>query len=136
VLQFLFSPEARRSLCEALEKFKPDLVHLHIYYGQLTASILQPLREAGYPVIQTLHEYKLVCATHGLYANSQFCDACQGRHFWHAVLKRCNRGSIARSFISMTESYLSKALGAGDSVHRFIAVSTFSEKSVGSAGCF
>ncbi len=125
VLQFLFSPEARRSLCEALEKFKPDLAHLHIYYGQLTASILQPLREAGIPVIQTLHEYKLVCATHGLYANGQFCDACQGRHFWHAVLKRCNRGSIARSFISMTESYLSNALGARDSVHRFIAVSTF-----------
>lgn len=125
VLQFLFSREARQRMREALEKFKPDLVHLHIYYGQLTASILQPLREAGIPIIQTLHEYKLVCATHGLYANGQFCDACQGQHFWQAVVKKCNRRSIARSGISMTESYLSNALGARDSVQRFIAVSAF-----------
>ena len=86
VMGFMFSLEARRRMQRAIRVFKPDVAHLHIYYGQLTASILRPLLDAGVPVIQTLHEYKLVCATHGLYADGQFCDVCQGRHHWPSWL--------------------------------------------------
>jgi len=125
LLNFLYSFRTQNKMQEAINKFRPDLAHLHIYYGQLTTSILKPLCSSGIPIVQTLHEYKLVCATHGLYANGQFCDSCSGKHFWHAVLKKCNRGSIARSFLSMMESYLSNALGAIDSIHHFIAVSAF-----------
>ena len=125
VLRFLYSDDARRRMQDALVNFKPDIAHLHIYYGQLTASILAPLRDAGIPVVQTLHEYKLVCATHGLYSNGHFCDACQGKHHWRAVMNRCNRGSYVRSLLSMTEAYLSDAMGAKRTVDRFIAVSEF-----------
>lgn len=128
ILHFLFSNNARCKMQEAIDKFKPDIAHLHIYYGQLTASILLPLRKAGIPIVQTLHEYKLVCPTQGLYANGQFCDACKGKHFWNAALKRCNRGSIARSCLSMLESYLSNALGASNNIQQFIAVSSFQKK--------
>lgn len=128
VLNFLYSFNTKNKMQEAINKFHPDIAHLHIYYGQLTASILKPLCSAGIPIVQTLHEYKIVCATHGLYANGQFCDSCGGKHFWHAVLKKCNRGSIARSFLSMMESYLSNALGAIDSISHFIAVSAFQKK--------
>jgi glycosyltransferase involved in cell wall biosynthesis len=122
---FMFSPEARRQMQHAIRIFEPDVAHLHIYYGQLTASILRPLLDARIPIVQTLHEYKLVCATHGLYANGQFCDACQGRHHWRALMTRCNRGSISRSLLSMAEAYFSEILGSSQSVDRFIAVSDF-----------
>jgi glycosyltransferase involved in cell wall biosynthesis len=124
-LRFLFSQNTRSRMMEAIGRFRPDIAHLHIYYGQLTASIVAPLRCAGIPIVQTLHEYKLVCPTHGLYANGSFCDACQGRHYWRAVTKRCNRGSLARSALSTVEAYVSDALGAKDAVAQFIAVSEF-----------
>lgn len=125
IVRFLYSSEARVGMVNALRDFSPDIVHLHIYYGQLTASILKPLRDSGIPVVQTLHEYKLVCPTHGLYASGKYCDACQGRHYWHAPLQRCNRGSLARSLLSMTEAYVSDALGAKTTVDRYIAVSEY-----------
>ena len=115
-------------MSEAVAAFRPDIAHLHIYYGQLTASILKPIRSAGIPVVQTLHEYKLVCPTHGLYAQGAFCDACNGRHYWHASLKRCNRGSLARSGLSMLEAYASEALGSKELVDRFIAVSDYQKR--------
>jgi glycosyltransferase involved in cell wall biosynthesis len=125
IASFLYSSHARRLMAAAIETFKPDIAHLHIYYGQLTASILSPLRRAGIPIVQTLHEYKTVCPTHALMANGTFCDACQGRHFWRAALKRCNRGSFARSSLSATESYISNVLGARAFIDRFIAVSEY-----------
>ena len=128
LMRFMYSPEARRRMRELLSKFRPEIAHLHIFYGQLTASIVKPLRDAGMPVVQTLHEYKLVCPTSGLFANGHFCDACQGGHYWHAVLQCCNRGSRARSIISMTEAYISDLLGVNEVVDRFIAVSEFQKK--------
>jgi glycosyltransferase involved in cell wall biosynthesis len=128
LLRYVFSSDARQRMTEAITAFRPDIAHLHIYYGQLTASILKPIRSAGIPVVQTLHEYKLVCPTHGLYALGAFCDACKGRHYWHAPLKRCNRGSLARSGLSMLEAYVSEALGSKELVDRFIAVSDYQKR--------
>ncbi len=125
VTKFVYSPAARRQMEGLLAEFRPDIVHLHIYYGQLTASILKPLREAGIPVVHTQHEYKLVCPTHGLYAHGKYCDACGGSQFWHALVKRCNRNSMARSGLSMAEAYVSRLLGDRRLVDRFIAVSNF-----------
>ena len=123
--RFVYSRAARSQMQHAVASFRPDLAHLHIYYGQLTASILSPLAAAGIPVVQTLHEYKLVCPTHGLYAHGRFCDACHGSHYWRAIAKRCNRGSVSRSALSALEAYVSNFLGARNRVSRFIAVSDF-----------
>jgi len=128
VLKYLYSPGTKRNMVNAISAFKPNIAHLHIYYGQLTASILAPLREAGIPTVQTLHEYKLVCPTHGLFADGKYCDVCKGRYYWHAPLKRCNRKSIARSLLSMTEAYISDFLGAKDYIDQFICVSKFQKK--------
>jgi glycosyltransferase involved in cell wall biosynthesis len=125
VLRFFYSRESKRKMQDILVSFQPEIVHLHIYYGQLTSSILTPIRDSGLPVVQTLHEFKLVCPTQGLFAGGHFCDACQGRKYWHAVVKRCNRGSVGRSLVSMSEAYLSEASGAHTAVDRFIAVSRY-----------
>jgi glycosyltransferase involved in cell wall biosynthesis len=125
ISKFLYSLDAKRLIKKAIQVFRPDIIHLHIYYGQLTASILSPIRESGIPVVQTLHEYKLVCPTHGLFAKGKYCDACDGKKYWKALGKRCNRGSLARTALSVTEAYLSDFLGARDLPKQFIAVSHF-----------
>jgi len=75
--------------------------------------------------VQTLHDFKLVCPVYSLLSGGQICEACRGRNFIQAVARRCNRGSLARSALSATESYVSRWLGAVDRVDRFISVSRF-----------
>ncbi|MBX7165461.1 MAG: glycosyltransferase family 4 protein [Pirellulales bacterium] len=123
--RFVYSPRAAAAMRRMLAAERPDLAHLHIYYGQLTASILRPLVDAGVPVIQTLHDFKLVCPVYSLLSHGQICEACQGKHYWKAVAHRCNRGSLARSLLSATETYVSRWLGVIEHVDRFISVSRF-----------
>lgn len=130
VMRFLYSREARNSMYDVVRKFKPDIAHLHIYYGQLTGSILRPLVDAGVPIIQSLHEYKLVCPTHGLFANGDYCEECKGGRYWNAAIQRCNRGSVTRSLLSSIEAYLSDYLGANSSVDKYIAVSNYQKKNL------
>jgi len=108
-----------------IERERPDLAHLHIYYGQLTAAILPVLKEYGIPVVQTLHEYKLLCPVATMTRNGRACEACAGGGYWHAALNRCNRGSLARSLVTAAESYASAMLGARSGINHFIAVSDF-----------
>jgi len=123
--RFIYSRRAAQAITRLLNEHPVDIAHLQIYYGQLTASILAPLRRAGVPIVQTIHDLKLVCPVYSLMSHGKICEACQGKHFWKGIVKRCNRGSIARSALSVAESYASRWLGAVDHVDRFISVSGF-----------
>ncbi len=124
--RFVYSPEARRQMERLLEDGGPfDLAHLHIYYGQLTASILKPLVEADVPIVQTLHEYKLTCPVHSHLSQGEICEACAGHAFWRALPRRCNEGSLARTALSVLEASVSRALGDAHHIDHFIAVSDF-----------
>lgn len=122
---YVYSRPAQRAIGQALDQFRPDVVHLHIYYGKLTSSILQPIQERGIPIVQTLHEYKLICPVYTLVSHGEICEACRGHLFYQAVLRRCNRGSLSRSVLSAVESYASRWLGAAEAVDQFIAPSDF-----------
>ena len=134
LLRFLYSRDAVKSIQQLLNDTKIDLAHFHIYYGKLTASILGGLKAAGIPLIQTLHEYKLTCPVYNHLSNDEICEACAGKHFWRALPKRCNRGSLARTALSVTESYVSKMLGAVEKFDHFISVSHFLRKKMISHG--
>lgn len=134
ILRYIYSKPAAECLTELLKVVSPDIAHLHIYYGQLTAAILGPLKNAGIPIVQTLHEFKTVCPTYSLFAHGEICEACEGRYFWRAATQRCNRGSFMRSALSATEAYVSKWLGAVDKIDHFIAVSDFLRDKVISLG--
>jgi glycosyltransferase involved in cell wall biosynthesis len=123
--RFVYSGPAADALARLLNDHPVEVAHLHIYYGQLTGAIFAPLRAAGVPIVQTVHDFKVVCPVYSLLSHGEICEACQGQQFWRATVNRCNRGSLKRSLLSTVESYVTRALGAVDAVDRFIAVSDF-----------
>ena len=58
--RFFFSGEARQEIRgRSLDDFRPDVIHAHGLYHQLTQSILAPARERCIPIVYTLHDFKL-----------------------------------------------------------------------------
>lgn len=125
LIRYVYSTAASKALHRLLSDWQLDIAHLHIYYGKLTASILPTLRRFRIPVVQTLHEYKLICPVYSLVSNGQICEACEGSHYYRALPRRCNRGSLTRTALSVVESYVSRLVGCVDLVDHFIAVSDF-----------
>ena len=97
--RMLHSPSARRGIEAVLEEFRPDVVHLHNVYHQLSPSILRPLKRRGVPAVMTLHDYKLACPTYRLLDHGEVCTACVGMRFHNAVLRRCEGGSLGASAV-------------------------------------
>ena len=134
LLRFLYSRDAAKSIQRLLNNTNVDIAHFHIYHGKLTASILDRLKKAGVPLIQTLHDYKLTCPIAVHLSNDEICEACEGKHFWRALPKRCNRGLLTRTILSVTESYISQMLGAVEKFDHFVSVSHFLRKKMISHG--
>ena len=59
----IWSPEARRALTATLREHKPDLVHVHNTFPLLSPAILYACRDSSVPVVATIHNYKLACAS-------------------------------------------------------------------------
>ena len=125
LFSYFYSRDARNVAKRLIAKWKPEIVHLHIYYGQLTPSIIGVFQSEGIPVVQTLHEYKLICPVATMVRDGQLCELCCTGSYWNAAVHRCNRKSIARSLVTSIEAYTSRWLGGPNEIDHFIAVSDF-----------
>ncbi|MEO8605345.1 MAG: glycosyltransferase [bacterium] len=93
----IYSRQARRRVREAIVAFQPDLVHIHNFWPRATPSVHYECRRAALPVVQTLHNYRLLCAAEILLREQRPCELCIGRRPWPAVVHRCERNSVLRS---------------------------------------
>lgn len=123
VIYFL---EAKEKIEALIRKVKPDIAHLHNIAHQISPSILHSLKKFGLPVIQTLHDYKLICPTYKMVAGGRICERCKGHQYYQAVLQRCNKGSFSFSLLNCVEMYIHKFSGIYEkNVDLFIAPSSF-----------
>lgn len=76
---------------------RPDIVHVHNTWFALSPAVLPALKQAGVPVVMTLHNYRLVCPSSVLYRDGRPCTDCVGRLPWPGVVHRCYRRSAAAS---------------------------------------
>ncbi|GAB4191187.1 MAG: glycosyltransferase family 4 protein [Phycisphaeraceae bacterium] len=128
LLRYIYSRPAAKALRQLIADFRPDVAHLHIYYGKLTASILPVLKSAGVPIVHTMHEYRQICPNYTLVHDDRIDEACCGLNAWRAVVRRFNRNSFSRSALAVTEWYVSRLIGSQRLIDRFIAISDFQKQ--------
>lgn len=84
-----------RSVARFLRSTGCDVGHVHNWFPLFSPSIYRAHASAGVPVVQTLHNYRLGCASGTLTRDGRYCDSCLGGDRKPAVEHRCYRGSSA-----------------------------------------
>ncbi|MDZ7267413.1 MAG: glycosyltransferase family 4 protein [candidate division KSB1 bacterium] len=125
--RMLYSTEARARVERLVDRVRPDLVHLHMIDHQISPSILHVFQRHGIPVLQTCHQYKLVCPSYRLLVmrENRLCEKCVQGRFYHAVLERCHKDSLAASAMVAAESYLHRWMKIYDIIRLFHVPSRF-----------
>ncbi len=95
-----YSHRMRAEVSELVKQFRPDVMHVHNFMPRLTPSVYDAAREQGCAVVQTLHNYRLLCANAMLLRNDRPCQDCVGRGYgWPGIIHRCYRDSAVGSAI-------------------------------------
>lgn len=104
--RIIYSQAARRQFKKLIKDFKPDIVHYHNIYHQLSPSILSVAKEQGIKSVIHLHDYKLICPNYQLFTKGQVCQACRPKKYYHCLTKKCFKNSYLKSALASTEMYL------------------------------
>ncbi|MGF3023459.1 glycosyltransferase family 4 protein [Methylobacterium aquaticum] len=91
------APEGIARVMAAARRFAPDVIHVHNFFPLLSPGIHAAARAAGYATVQTLHNYRLLCANAFLMRDGAPCELCVAGSPYQAVRFACYRGSRAGS---------------------------------------
>jgi glycosyltransferase involved in cell wall biosynthesis len=83
------SRREQRRVEVALDRFSPDVVHLHNAYPSLGPAVHLAAHRRRVPLVMTVHNFRLRCPNGYMFTEGAPCRRCEGGMYAHAVLHRC-----------------------------------------------
>jgi glycosyltransferase involved in cell wall biosynthesis len=131
----IWASDSYRDLTALLRQHKPAIVHVHNAFPLISPSIFWACRNENVPVIQTLHNYRLLCAGGNFYRDGKPCEDCITGKFWQGAVHGCYRNSrtqTATVALMLTVHHARKTWTR--MVDRYIVLTAFSRSRYVEAG--
>jgi glycosyltransferase involved in cell wall biosynthesis len=83
-----------RQLRTLIREGQVDLMHVHNTFPLISPACYYAAGAEAIPVVQTLHNYRVICPSATLFRDGAVCEDCLGKRLpWPAVVHSCYRGS-------------------------------------------
>ena len=125
----IWNSATRREIAGLLAEFKPDVVHVHNTFVMISPAVFSACHEANVPVVNTLHNYRLLCPAATFFREGTVCEECVTRGLWRSVLHGCYHDSRpATAALAMMLAVHRQLNTWHDLVDYFIALTHFSRQ--------
>jgi len=95
----IWASDTRQEFLQLLRREKPDVVHVHNTFVMISPSIYSACCEAMVPVVQTLHNYRLLCPAATFFRDGKVCEECMEGSLWQGVKHACYHNSHSATAI-------------------------------------
>ena len=131
-----WSVNTYRNVRRLLKTGSYDLLHIHNFFPLVSPSVYYAARFAGVPVIQTLHNFRLMCCNALFFRNGSICEACLTKKIgWPGIRFGCYRKSYLQSAVASLSFAMHRFLGTWNNmIDRYIVLTDFSKSKFISAG--
>ncbi|HYD78482.1 MAG TPA: glycosyltransferase family 4 protein [Paucimonas sp.] len=107
-------------------RFRPDVIHLHNTFPLISPSVLWAAARRRIAVVQSLHNFRLLCPQATFLRDGRICEDCLGKTPWRGVARKCYRGSGLQSAVAAGMLVTHRALGTyRQRIACYIALSAF-----------
>lgn len=119
-----------RQLRELFRRERPDIAHFHNTFPLVSPAGYHAARAEGVGVVQTLHNFRLICPNGLLFRDGHVCEECVGKFFpWPGIVHACYHNSRAATAVRAGMLTVHKPLGTwARAVGIYIALSEFSRQ--------
>jgi glycosyltransferase involved in cell wall biosynthesis len=112
-----------------LREVRPDVVHVHNFFPLISPAIYYACRDAGVPVVQTLHNYRLLCPGATFYRDGHVCEECLAHGLERSVIHGCYRDSrLGTATTALMLKVHRQRNTWTEAVNRYIALTEFSRR--------
>ena len=131
--KFIYNFDAREKFLRLARDFRPDVIHFHNIYHQLSYSLLPAAKELNIPMVMTLHDYKMISPNYNLFHHGKIDESAISGNYWKCLTKNCLE-NFWRSALAAAEAYFRKWKKWELLVDAYIAPSDFLKKKFLQAG--
>ncbi|MGZ3705954.1 MAG: glycosyltransferase family 4 protein [Bdellovibrionota bacterium] len=130
-----YSEQSRDELAVKLASYRPDVVHVHNWFPTFSPSIYDACVAAGVPVVQTMHNFRIFCASGVLARDGKPCELCLGGSTLPALRYACYQDSRVSTFALTRMINMHRERDTwNQKVNAFIALSHFSAGKLAEGG--
>ena len=116
-------------VCKIIAEEKIEIVHVHNLLFLISPSIIYAAIKMKVPVIQTLHNYRILCPRGDFFITGKICEECAAKYLpYKSVLKKCYHNSYGYSFMLFCILSLHKLMGTWNKISLFIYLTEFSKQ--------
>jgi len=126
--QTFWSWPSQRALFRMLKDERPDIVHFHNTFPLISPSAYYVCKKAAIPVIQTLHNFRLLCPSSIFFRDNYVCEDCIDKYLtWPAIIHNCYRSSRLQTSIVSTMLTMQRLIKTWQNdISLFVALTEFS----------
>jgi glycosyltransferase involved in cell wall biosynthesis len=90
----IWNKQTYSELLDLMQRERPHVVHVHNTFPVISPAVYYAANEAGIPVVQTLHNFRMLCPAGTLFRDGHVCEDCVGKRVpWPGAMHGCYRGS-------------------------------------------
>ncbi|MGZ5385446.1 MAG: glycosyltransferase, partial [Acidimicrobiia bacterium] len=87
--RMLYSHTKKRETGLIIDRFSPDIVHIHNMYPSIGPAVLLAAIQRRIPVVLTVHNYRLRCPNGLMFTEGGTCRRCESGLYVNALTHRC-----------------------------------------------
>ncbi len=125
----VFSLKTYREVTKLIREKKIDIVHVHNTLTMVSPSVFYAAFHCKVPVVQTLHNFRMLCPAGSFFRNNRICEECVEQGMKCAVKHKCYRNSTAQTIVSAMILKIHRALGTYRKVN-FICLTEFNRQKI------
>ena len=87
--RMLYSRAKKRDVGRIIDRFAPDVVHVHNTYPSLGPAVVLAANERGIPIVMTVHNFRLRCPNGFMFTEGALCHRCESGVYINALVHQC-----------------------------------------------
>lgn len=110
-ITIVFNPRTFQDIKRLVKTEKIDIVHVHNTTNLISPAVYYAARAMKVPVVQTMHNFRLLCPGATFYRDGHICEDCVESGLWCAVKHKCYRGSRTQTLACVLSTWFHRLTG-------------------------
>ncbi|MFV8816193.1 glycosyltransferase family 4 protein [Haliea sp. E17] len=125
-IETFWSRKTVNEIEQLIDNYKPDIIHAHNTFPLISGSLYWTAATRGIPVVQTIHNFRLMCIQAMFLREGKVCEDCLGKSPIRGVLRKCYRGSTSASLVAGSALSMHRWKGTySKTISAYIALNEF-----------
>lgn len=123
----VFNPRTYRDIKKLIKKECIEVVHVHNTLSLISPAVYYAARSMKVPVVQTVHNFRLLCPGATFYRDGHICEDCVKHGLKCAIKHSCYRGSKAQTLVCVISTWLHRITGIYGKIN-YICLTDFNKQ--------